>query len=931
MQSKYCLPILVCFGFLLSLAASAKPSQEVQERRSPSALQPDPNRSIRGKVTFLQPLPKDAAPEIIVEGTGILSAKAREKHPNNDFPYHEYARVKIAPNGTFEVPRAIDSDFIWGRVEGDYCYGSMFWFEVGSPEDPGKIPLELECDVKAHVTYELLFPPEATEEDKRKLIGRIVLMSRNPNEDVNDWGGGPYASRVTDPFPIDENFEVAIPHTASKEMWYTPGGAAGEYKTSLTGFESPSAALAPFVAVLPVRFQVSSGERARFPMQLEWSPKIHGRALGPNGDAIEGAQITVQKVPYPSHQETEGFTYLATSASDGSFVMHGLPPRDLLLEARFPLNTPTRWGPSRLGSARSEGQEILLVMQPPASPKNSQDAATLPPPATFYGQVRWPQGNPPNPTEVAVRYLSGGKYYAIEFSEEPGQDGRFAFPAQPDAEHTISAVAQGIDGKDASSGTELTATGTSRAKDTTANNPMQLRLQSAASLRIRVLEEGSDTPVKCNVRFGHGDVASLAESRTEWTRLQFSNANGDYYRSRLEPKTYTVQASLNFTRHLQRVATKEVKLLPAENEVTLILPASRSVSGLVVDESGNGLANAAIVLKRKDGQGETQRLQAIESDETGRFQTMNIPPGEYTVAVDVEHKVMVPDLPFEVGKGSPPTDWKIVMKEGAYIKAMVLDSHGDPVSRAVLSAVNKAGQDLGRYSRKETDPLGEVTIGPLPPGPVSILQRKENDLGAYQIRRSLTVPLGENATVVFDSSSPSALLAGVLTSGEEPLRGYQVWTKNDAFLYSFTESDASGRFELPLHDLGQFELTVSGPGMPADCLRKTIAVKPGANQLPIDLPTGAIQGWVEGTAEDQYLPNVFAVRVGEDLLTPYPTSEARVETGSGFVLPHLPDGRYSLVLRKSSREGGMYLASKPIRVEVAGGKMTEGVVLQPTY
>ncbi|MCP5022992.1 MAG: carboxypeptidase regulatory-like domain-containing protein [bacterium] len=851
----------------------------------------------------------------MIEGSGIVSAEGRERAKTFGYEYREYARARINKDGSFVVPRALESDRLLLWVTGDYFRGGAFDFEVGSAEDPGETPLQLQCKVLAHVTFELHFPPDATTTDKQNLIGRPVFLIGETNNE--EQGSGPWAEPQLYRLQLDENFQITIPHTGDDKVHCIPGPWPWSDRFEEQKFDLHDSAFAPFTPANRVELDILPGERVHFPIELEWSPKLLGRVVGPNGEPVEGARITAHNIIYPTSHDVDLFTYSCATKHDGSFVLHGLPARDIILEARSPYRQPTRLGPAKLFAARATGHAVTLVMshQP-----------------TLHGQVVWPEGTTPRPMEIEVRFKESGRYDTTKITIDPGEDGRFAFPTTFGTKYTLNAVVHLEEETDSSPVGPLVAKATCRAGSSSPKNPIQLPLVRAASVRVRVMEEGDDSQMKCAVGFVEAHHPPRPDYQTEWTGYRSAKSAGGSYWWQLNPGDYTFQASLQVGRGLKRTVTKQAQLMGGQNEVTLILPALKQVSGRVVDQSRAGIPDALVTITDRNKRRPVQGTPKVVTDTSGRFVAENLPPGEYLATVEAADRLTIVDWPFEVSPHGPPADWEISTKGGAYIDATVLDRFGDPAQDAHLSVTNEKGQPLGSYAREQSSPLGRVRIGPVPPGPVHVSMQIEQDKGSYRISQSLAATLHGTPAITIDASeAPSAIVAGILSSGGKSLAGYNLRLRegdSSGLLSSSTKTDAAGHFEMRLHKLGQYHLSVHGPGPWQVHHHQPFAIHANPAPLQLSLPTGAIQGWVENASQSGTL-GVFAIKDGDGAMTPHPVSEAEPNDDSSFLLQHLPDGRYSLVLRRRRAPRDTKPASNSISVVVRDGKMTEGVVLVP--
>ena len=882
-RSTPCLHVF-WLGLFLLLPAGAIPAQTDQDLPQ---LKPDPTRTIRGEVQFDRPLPTDATLEVIISGTGKLDADQALEAKQFGFAFHEFARAKVAADGSFEIPRDMDSYRLWLRVEGDYCHGYGTAFDVGGEDDPGEAPFQLHCKVGACVTLALQFPNDASEEDKRAVVGRTI-----PIVGVREEWDEQYS------IPVNADFEIVIPRVAYTRM----------YSVSGTEFHDDELALAPFAPKEMVEFLVQPGERMRIPVELDWSPRLLGQVVNTEGEPMEGAEVTVRSVRYPDSKDLNLHTFQRATGKDGRFAMHDLPVHDLVLEARVAGQEPLRWGPQKLREVRATGEEVPLVVQPKP---------------TLFGRVVWPEGVAARPVEV---FHAHGQFRRIESSVQVGIDGRFAFPASFGTRYTLSVAVRMEEELNSPREDPLVARANCLANDTSLETPILLSLRRGGFIRGKVSYEEPEPMKNCSIGFQENREYKSWENPDYWTPVTINPATSEFYLERLNPGKYTIRATLDLGKDIPLTHQVQIDLVHGPIELVLELPLRSPQSGRVLTTAGLAVPNATVSISTSDRYGVLEHRLELSTDGAGHLTTTPLPPGEYHLSVKAKGMAPVRDMMVQTDPARP---WTVEMAPGSFIEVTVFDQEGEPAKSQYLKVTDEQGHDLGGFNRTPSDPPGKFQVGPLGPGLVHLIARTKNALGSDRSVQSVAVPIAGNVATTFDlSKTPKAILTGTVSSDGKPMPGYPVWLGKEGALVSSTKTSAEGHFELALHELGHFDLAVHNR-VAAQVSRQPIDIQAAPAPVHIHLPTGGVQGWIGGPVRQGWLPDVSAIREGEDLLTPYPAAEASAWEGDQFFMPHLADGRYSLVLRSRRKPDRILLHSKPMLIEVSGGRITEGIVIQP--
>jgi len=153
-------------------------------------------------------------------------------------------------------------------------------------------------------------------------------------------------------------------------------------------------------------------------------------------------------------------------------------------------------------------------------------------------------------------------------------------------------------------------------------------------------------------------------------------------------------------------------------------PNNSTLSGLVLDSTNSTPVKRATVRLIPTGQltfEDDQRISAM-TDDQGRFEFKEVPPGNYEVRV--EHPGFVATrhsaLRIRLNSGQTMHDLALRLTPAAVITGHVVDEHGEPMSSVNVQAMRYAYSATGRRLQgaggASTDDQGEYRMFGLPPG-----------------------------------------------------------------------------------------------------------------------------------------------------------------------------------------------------------------------
>lgn len=150
-------------------------------------------------------------------------------------------------------------------------------------------------------------------------------------------------------------------------------------------------------------------------------------------------------------------------------------------------------------------------------------------------------------------------------------------------------------------------------------------------------------------------------------------------------------------------------------------PGGRAITGRVVSDSGQPLADAAVYLRRA---GSNSPVLTATTDEDGRFRADNLQAGSYTVVASARGYVTPPQGPgpFKPNLYGPGDSVSITLARGGVITGKVLDARGEPVTGVGVRPVRvaDAGGEPPRAPsappEAQTDDRGVYRLYGLEPG-----------------------------------------------------------------------------------------------------------------------------------------------------------------------------------------------------------------------
>ncbi len=332
---------------------------------------------------------------------------------------------------------------------------------------------------------------------------------------------------------------------------------------------------------------------------------------------------------------------------------------------------------------------------------------------------------------------------------------------------------------------------------------IQLTTQGKPRLTGRVLMPDGKTPVtkfqlsvmKLRTLSGPNYVQDA-----RWKKI--NSADGTFSQEVNSPGLYKVSALAD---GFAATTSEEINTTEGTDAIDIVLDKGVVLTGTVVDEEGNPLADVKIqslVLSGKDVSGPTadyvSDVGSVVSDELGHFTFPHLAKGKD------ELKASLPGYCFTKVKGLDLADrgdepLKITMNRGGTIRGLVFDGDGKPAPGKVLIFQDRyygSEYERGRFAATTSDSKGYYQVDNLPLQQVHIVCGDEW-IGTGVVRKTVLPQNGKRLTVNF--GGPSALKGTISVNGKPLARTRLELAGHSAtagVLKMFTDTDADGNFTL---------------------------------------------------------------------------------------------------------------------------------------
>jgi len=256
------------------------------------------------------------------------------------------------------------------------------------------------------------------------------------------------------------------------------------------------------------------------------------------------------------------------------------------------------------------------------------------------------------------------------------------------------------------------------------------------------------------------------------------------------------------------------------------------------EDSGRALSSIPILLRSTES-GWADWFEQTDAHGEGRF--LDLPPGSYLLAAGpAALPAFAPSSraasrvvgPIVFADGTSETrEIEVRLGAPARLRVKVLDAAGRPVTGARVFYLDPRGRPLSGYSMKTTDAQGLLEIDSLPPGPGSILARKE---GAGQAETPVRLEGGRIGEATLTLQPGTLVFARVVRRGKGVLQGVSIFMFDArgtpvSHLFGVSEADRNNKAFLagreqvfgPLAP-GRYKVVLTRPGEAGRRLAKEI-------------------------------------------------------------------------------------------------------------
>jgi carboxypeptidase family protein len=398
----------------------------------------------------------------------------------------------------------------------------------------------------------------------------------------------------------------------------------------------------------------------------------------------------------------------------------------------------------------------------------------------------------------------------------------------------------------------------------------------------------------------------------------FEGVDGRFVLTGLRSGSWTFRAEAEGYARSEKV----VLVLPAEEELALVLLRKVLVAGKVVDPAGLPVAGAEVT-KELEGTEAIQAMQGrsdwpvAQSDDEGAFRLEGMPPGTFSIMAKKDGFAPSEGVALELEEGGQKLDVVLTLRRGGTISGEVFGPEGEHASGSMV-ILQMPTLEQRRFTN--TDARGAFTESGLKPGLWQVqafpgIESLQSESGEPLDQAKLLAALKMTSVTLADEEHEHVVLGAppespVRVHGRVTLAGEPV----PAALISFVPADGGGldklkietldgegRYEVQLDAPGDHLVTVQSTGSPGRQnsieFRRTV---PKAEEFALDLelPLGRISGRVEDGHREPVSGARVTVTMQGGLV--FGTvfgghyTEAATDAGGVYEIPWLRPGSYTV-------------------------------------
>jgi protocatechuate 3,4-dioxygenase beta subunit len=456
--------------------------------------------------------------------------------------------------------------------------------------------------------------------------------------------------------------------------------------------------------------------------------------------------------------------------------------------------------------------------------------------------------------------------------------------------------------------------------------PVVIRLRPGALVKVTVTDAGTTKPVA-------GATVTLADplessAVTDGSGVAAIHGVGDGW----------IAVTASAAGFAPGAGTAVIGKTQREVEVAIAVRAGAAVSGVVVDDRGQPVAEAKVWAKDASSWEGPGDRAAVTSDALGAFTIPAVAPGSYRlVASDEKHAPGHSEL-VTVDRDRGATGVKIVLAAAARITGTVYSADGQPAPYATVRVSSTDWSNDFVYRQAAADDHGAFVIEALPRRPLRLRGESETATSKIVDVDLTNTPEQTGVKLVLDQAGT---IAGVVVdSAGEPVPEASVSAVPDFMAgetatadlvlasSSAATTDGGGRFTLRGLAEGSYRLAASREGHAERTAwgKDVTTARTGATDVKLVLPApGGVRGKLvlaKGGA-----PELALVRAGW---------EYRVTTHDGtFELGAMSPGKYDLKISGPDfaevTKGDLEIVAGQVKdlgtITVSGGRTVSGRVV----
>ncbi len=315
------------------------------------------------------------------------------------------------------------------------------------------------------------------------------------------------------------------------------------------------------------------------------------------------------------------------------------------------------------------------------------------------------------------------------------------------------------------------------AKLTATSDPVTLTLRGGAQLIVHVVAAESGAPI-ANAKVETSDRAGLTDP------------TGTVALRALDTGSTRIEVAAPGRAAVTQFVSSDDPELAIERTVELAQGAA--LAGVVLDELGKPLANAAVNVDTITGSWHAW----VTTDDDGRWSIAAVAGGKHAIQAVATHHISAAEVVVETDGANARTDVVVRVDRGGTISGKVVDRRGQPVVDADV---------VTGFGHAKTDAAGAFLVDGIPPGDYAVSATTATRGSA---EHKLTLGAGDAAVIELVLGDGS--IAGrVVDDAGRPVADASLRAKHarNEHLY-FASSDDDGKFDFGGMEPGDYKVTI---------------------------------------------------------------------------------------------------------------------------